>query len=116
MINHLSLQYIFFSIAYFYFVRNNFNYVLLGGIRGFPIVAHQPTGCMSLEQSDTQKSLSELCPKPSYLSKALYPQIRNTVATQNESGKASHTSSQSVFSTSTFIPTVILSHISDIGA
>lgn len=91
-------------------------YLLLGGIRGLPIVAHQPTGCISFEHNDTQKSLSALSPKPSYLNKALYPDIRNTVATQKESGKASHTSSQSVFSTSTFMPTVILSHISDIGA
>lgn len=106
----------FFNRVNCHFIRNNFDYVLLGGIRGLPIVAHQPTGCMSLEQSDTQKSLSALCPKPSYLNRALYPHIRNTVATQNESGKASHTSSQSVFSTSTFIPTVILSQISDIGA
>lgn len=81
-----------------------------------PIVAHQPTGWISFEQRETQKSLSSWWPKPSYLKSALYPEIRRTVATQKESGKASQTSSQSVFSTSTFIPTVISSHISDIGA
>lgn len=44
------------------------------------------------------------------------PDTFNTVATQKELGKSSEKLSQSKFSTSTFIPVVMLSQQSDMGA
>lgn len=46
-------------------------YIHRGGTRGFPLVAHQPTGWISGPQMLHQKSRFESPSKPSYLNKAL---------------------------------------------
>lgn len=54
-------------------------YLLLGGIKGFPRVAHQPTGWTIDEHRLTQKSLVLFWPNPSYLSRALYPASKRLI-------------------------------------